>query len=77
MDSRYHLSTLEIVSWAKKQKIFFKHLKALCNEISEISIVLNFIPKSISCLCKAPTIPDQDPFLLGNPNMPSSGGVMM
>ena len=29
MDSRYHLSTLEIMSWAKKQKIFFKHLKAL------------------------------------------------
>ena len=30
MDSRYHLSTLVIMSWAKKQKIFFKHLKALC-----------------------------------------------
>ena len=33
MDSRYHLSTLEIMSWAKKQKIFFKHLKALWLEI--------------------------------------------
>ena len=27
---RYHLSTLEITSWSKNPKIFFKPLKALC-----------------------------------------------
>ena len=30
INSRYHLSTLEITCSTKKQKIFFKHLKALC-----------------------------------------------
>ena len=30
MNGRYHLSTLQITCWTKKQKIFFKHLKALC-----------------------------------------------
>ena len=31
ISSRYHLSTLEITSWSKNPKIFFKPLKALCS----------------------------------------------
>ena len=40
ISSRYHLSTLEITSWSKNPKIFFKSLKALCGKISILVYLL-------------------------------------
>ena len=55
ISSRYHLSTLEITSWSKNPKIFFKPLKALCNRAMKLafsliasSILPAFVTKAFS-----------------------------
>ena len=44
MDSRNHLSTLQIMFWNINLKMFFKHLMALCMTESKF----NFQPKKLT-----------------------------